>query len=442
MRSSPSPRRSWALALVFTLTGLAPVAAQQPRFNVAEARKSVVFVKRITPGLGPAVGSGFVVGADGLIYTNRHVVRPRDDAIEGTILLVGVPSAKDPDVLDYYRAEPVYVPARKQNLDFAVIKIAARADGAKFPPLPLATDKPELGGDVAVLGFPYVQENQPTLSFNKGSVSATRVRIDDRSYYQTDAAINPGNSGGPLVNAKGEAVGIVTLKKGDASSIGFALHLAEITEAVDEAKKKADAVKPEPGPLDPKKLPVVAGIAPKKDNWVVAGGQAKEVKGGLVLDNNGAPYMVTSKEPLPQDFQLVIPCQVEFMQGGQRLQPSQRSILRTLCVRFDSPDLKSMVLEPKGTLVKFTHELLVLYKEGEKEPVKVERKGNPEDPFVLTITRRGAELTVAVDGEVLLTHHDEKPLKGGEKFCIGGYLSRLYIGDVSVIRLDPKVEKK
>src|SRR5262249_51188296 len=94
-------------------------------FNIAEARKSVVFIKCLTPGLPPAVGSGFLVTANGLIYTNRHVIQP-DQPIRGTILLVGVPSPRDPDKLDYFRAEVVHVTSAKDPLDFALLKITAR----------------------------------------------------------------------------------------------------------------------------------------------------------------------------------------------------------------------------------------------------------------------------------------------------------------------------
>ncbi len=431
----------WLLSAIVLMATLASSAQAAPPFNSAEARKSVVFIKRITPGLGPSVGSGFLVSDDGLIYTNRHVAVPSDPGIKGTILLVGVPSAKDPDVLEYYRAETVYAPEKKEGLDFAVLKIEVRKGGPKFKPLPLSYDKLELGSDVAVLGYPHVQENQPNLSFNKGSVSSTRVQIEDRSYYQTDATINPGNSGGPLLNSSGNAVGIVTFKKGKASNIGFAVYLAEVKSAAELAQKQAVLVKPVPGPLDPRDLPVIAGIAPRKANWDVTAGTLREDKGALVLDNNGAPYWVTSKAPLPQDFQLVVPCQVEFLKGNQQLQASQKSILRTLCVRFDSADTKSMILERKGSLIQFSHELLLLYKEGERDAVKVEQKGNSEESFVLVITKLGGDYTVAVDGEVLLKFHDDKPLKGGHNFCLGGYLSRLYFGEVSVMKLEapPKV---
>lgn len=438
---TPLARLRWLLtaSVVLVLAGF--LHAAPPPFNATEARKSVVFIKRITPGLGPAVGSGFLVGPDGLIFTNRHVAVPSDEGIMGSLLLVGVPSAKDADVLEYYRAETVYVPEKKVGLDFAVLKIEARQGGPKFQPLPLSYEKLDLGSDVAVLGYPYVQENQPNLSFNKGSVSATRVRIGDRSFYQTDAAINPGNSGGPLLNKNGEAVGIITLKKGNADNIGFALQLNEVKSAAEQAEKKAAQVKATPGPLDPGDLPVIASIAPKKDNWDATGGELRENKETLVLENNGGAYWVTSKTPLPQNFQLVLQCRIEFLKGNQQLQPSQRSMLRTLCVRFDTPDTKSMILERKGSLVRFSHEQLLLYKEGAGDAVKVEQKGNTEEPFVLVITRSGGDYTVAVDGEILLKYRDDQPLKGGQKFCLGGYLSRLHIGDVSVIKLEGGLAK-
>ena len=409
--------------------------AAPPPFNAAQARKSVVFIKRITPGLGPSVGTGFLVDDEGLIYTNRHVAVASDDKIKGTILLVGVPSAKDVEVLEYYRAEIVYSPDKDENLDFAVLKIEARKGRPKFQPLSLSNKKLELGSDVAVLGYPYVQD-KPALSFNKGSISGTQVVIAERSYYQTDAAINPGNSGGPLLNSFGDVVGIVTLKKGNADNIGFALRLEEIKTAAEQAGTRAPRVKTVPGPLLPSELPAVAGIAPKKANWDAGDGEVREEKGSLVLDKNGGSYWVVSKSTLPQNFQLTIPCRIEFLKGNQQIQPSQRSMLRTLCVRFDTEDTDSMILEHRGTLVQYSHERLLLYKQGEPDAAKSVLKGNPEEPFLLVITHLNGAYTVAVDGEILLKYREDLQYKGGKKFCIGGYLSRLHLGEVSIIKLD------
>lgn len=427
------------LLLLFVSSSL---AAEQARFNIGEARKSVVFIKRITPGIGPSVGSGFLVSDDGLIYTNRHVAVPSDETIKGSVILVGVPSVKDPDLLEYFRAEIAYLPEKSTNLDFAVLKIAARKDQPGFRPLSLTVEKLDLGSDVAVLGYPYVQESQPNLSFNKGSISATRVRFGTRAYYQTDAAINPGNSGGPLLNAKGEAVGIVTLKKGNASNIGFALYLDEVKAGAAQARQQAARITPEPGPFDAAKLPVIASIAPVKANWDMITGQLREERGVLILENNGSHYWMTSKEVLPKDFQLVMQCGIEFLQGNQRLQPSQRSILRTLCVRFDTPDTQSNILERKGSLIQFSHELLLLYREGSNDAVKVARKGNTEDPFVLVITRQGGNYTIAIDGEIALRYDDKRLPSGRYKFSLGGYLSRLAVGEVSIIDLDAKERKE
>jgi hypothetical protein len=417
-----------------------PLAAADSNFNVPQARKGVVFIKRITPGVGPVVGSGFLVSKDGLIYTNRHVVVPFDESLKGSILVVGVPQPKDPDELDYFRAELVYTPEKKENLDFAVLKIAAKPDYPEFKPLSLASEKLGLGDEVAAIGYPHIKDNMPVLTFTKGAISATKVKLDEHLYYQTDATVNRGNSGSPLLNGKGEVAGIVSLKKGDANKMGYALYLSEIKDAEVKAKEVAARSKPEQGPLDPKKLPAPAGITAKKDSWEIGQGDVKEGKDHLVIDANGGQYWLVSKEALPENFQLVIPCQVEFLKGNQKIQPSQRSILRMLCIRFGTADTKTEIMERKGNLIQFSHALLHLWKEG--EVLKTEQKGNGEDAFTIVITRQGGEITIAVDGEILLKHKDDKPLKGEQKFCIGGYLSRLYLGEVSVLKLDSEDKPK
>ena len=107
-----------------------------------------------------------------------------------------------------------------------------------------------------------------------------------------------------------------------------------------------------------------------------------------------------------------------------------------MCIRFATPDTTTMLLEPKGMLVKFSHQFLTLSKEGKDEKVIASApKGNPDEPFTIVVTKKGGDYTITVDDEVYLKAHDEKPLKGGQKFCIGGYLSRLHLGDVSVIKL-------
>jgi serine protease Do len=400
-------------------------------FNLAEARKSVVSVRRFTPGLPPASGSGFVVDASGLIFTNRHVALPDED-IKGSMLIVGVPSANDPDVLDYYKAMLVHAPDKKDNLDFAVLKIAVGKNRSDLSALPLSSDRPVLGSSVAVLGYPHVIVDSPNLSFNKGSISATRVTIENRSYYQTDAAVNPGNSGGPLLNEKGTVLGIITLKKTNASNIGFALYLDEVRAAADLAKKRANDIHPEPGPLEPKKLPILTSIVPKALNWEMKG-TIREERGTIVLDNNGGPYWATSKARLPKDFQLVIRCQVAFLKGKQVVRVSQKNLLRLMAVRFATSETGADIMERKGMLLQFSHAQMLLWKDG--EVVKSERVGNPADPFLLTITKRGGDYTVSVDGQVILRHKDDRPLSAEERYSIGGYLSRLVLAEVTVIDL-------
>ena len=197
---------------------VAQVSGQNADFSIPQARRSVVYIKSFIPNVGTGVGTGFLVDEAGLIYTNRHVIESGGRSHRDSVIVVGVPSQADPDKLDYFRAKVVHVVEEPQARDFAILKIGDKPEYGKFTPLRLASEPLGLGDQVAALGFPFIQKGEPTLSLTKGSVSSVRVKFEEVSFYQTDAAVNPGNSGGPLLNVAGEAAGIVTLKLSEAET--------------------------------------------------------------------------------------------------------------------------------------------------------------------------------------------------------------------------------
>ena len=239
----------------------APRPVPQGRLQIGEARRGVVYIKSFIPKVGTGVGTGFLVDASGLVYTNRHVIESGHRSHRDSVILVGVASKADPEKLDYFRARVVHVVNEPPSRDFAILKINARPEYGPFPTLSLARDSLKLGDDVSVLGFPFIQEGEPTISFTRGTVSSTKVTFGGVPFYQTDAAVNPGNSGGPLLNAKGEVAGIVTLKLSDADNIGYALHLSEIAPEVNKAKQFIADAKADPGPLPPGEIPDLTKLA-------------------------------------------------------------------------------------------------------------------------------------------------------------------------------------
>lgn len=421
-------------ALVFCCETASAIAAASD-FNVAEARKGVVFVRRITPGRETALGSGFLVSADGVIYTSRHVIESTDATARGTLILVGVPSAADPDDLDWFPAAVAYRPPKAETLDFAILKITARQSYGPFHALPLSYEKLELGASVAVIGYPYIRENEAVLSFNKGSISSTRVRFSGKTYYQTDAAVNHGNSGGPLINGRGEAVGIVTLKEMNAENVGFALYLSEIRATAEAASRQLDGLRSTIGPVDPRHLNLPITIGPQAANWDTGAGRPRDEARRIVIDNHGGAYWLTSRVSLPDDFQLVVPCAVEYLQGSAPVGAQPRN-LRNIYVRFGA-DPHAPVPQGGGYLVRFSHAALTLYRDG--KPVKSIAQGNSQlKPLTLSITKQSGDFEIAVDGRVLLQWHDPRPLPVRRPFSVGGYLSRLSLGEVAVVDLTKK----
>lgn len=168
--------------------------------------------------LAPAIsaGSGVIVDGNlGLVVTNFHVVQ------NATAVEVGLTSGRN------YRAELI---GAAPQLDIAILRI----DGGKLPALPLGDSSTvTVGEDVVAIGNPFGLGQTVTA----GIVSATNRGLgedDERRFIQTDASINPGNSGGPLINARGEVIGInsalISPNEGNVG-IGFAIP-ANLVRAV------------------------------------------------------------------------------------------------------------------------------------------------------------------------------------------------------------------
>jgi len=166
-------------------------------------------------------GSGFIVSSDGLVLTNKHVVL--DDNAQYTVVTT--------DNKKY----PAKILAKDPVQDLAVIKI--QAEGEIFPAIKLGnSDGVQVGQGVIAIGnalgkFRVVSGLGRTISASDqvGSFTETLENI-----IQTDAAINQGNSGGPLLNLKGEVIGINTAMAQGAQTIGFAIPINIAKKDIDQ----------------------------------------------------------------------------------------------------------------------------------------------------------------------------------------------------------------
>jgi serine protease Do len=189
------------------------------------------FFRRIIPklprGLGPdpdprSLGSGFIIGADGYILTNAHLV---DDAEE---ILVRLADRRE------FSATVVGVDART---DVALLRIAAEG----LPQVRLGDPAQlKVGEWVLAIGSPFGFEHSATA----GIVSAKGRSLPRDSlvpFIQTDVAINPGNSGGPLFNLKGEVVGInsqIYSRTGGFMGLSFAIPIDVAMEVQEQLRLK------------------------------------------------------------------------------------------------------------------------------------------------------------------------------------------------------------
>lgn len=171
------------------------------------------------------MGSGFIINTDGYILTNYHVI---EGATEVTVTLSDGQEVTA-SVVNYDSDQDVAM--IKINEDVEVPGVVELGDSDALQP----------GEEVLAIGNPLSKELSSTLT--KGIVSALNRSIETQTgvstnLIQTDTAINSGNSGGPLINTKGEVIGINTLKASDgAEGIGFAIPINDVKDKIESLSK-------------------------------------------------------------------------------------------------------------------------------------------------------------------------------------------------------------
>lgn len=175
-------------------------------------------------------GSGFIISSDGLIVTNKHVVSDNDALYT---VLTNDGKKYDAKIL-----------AKDPLQDLAIVKIKAPSSG--LPVLKLAdSDSIKLGQTVIAIGN-ALGEFRNTVSMGIVSGLSRVIDAQEGNTYQsehlegliqTDAGINPGNSGGPLLNLKGDVIGINTAIAQGAENIGFAIPINKAKRDIESVKK-------------------------------------------------------------------------------------------------------------------------------------------------------------------------------------------------------------
>jgi len=173
------------------------------------------------PRPAQSLGTGFIIESDGLIVTNSHVVAGADEI---KVQVVGDKKM--------YEAKVIGIDERS---DIALLRIRGEH---KLPTVSMGSSEAvEVGEWVAAFGNPFGHSN----SITKGIISAKGRSIQEINafpFLQTDASINPGNSGGPLVNMKGEVIGVNTAIDARAQGIGFAIPIDSVKGLIPQLKEK------------------------------------------------------------------------------------------------------------------------------------------------------------------------------------------------------------
>ena len=219
-----SPTKSTAVPAlpVSVSTGSIGDLVEAARPSVVSVRQEVTQTGPLGTSQGQAAGTGFVLSADGYIVTNNHVIADGDSPVvtfaDGT-------------------SEPATIVAGDPSRDLAVLRV----DRADLVPLAVGdSDELRLGDQLIAVGYALDLNGEPSVT--AGILSAKNRTITEENgaqlvnLLQTDTAINPGNSGGPLLNGRGEVVGINTAIAGQAQNIGFAIAITPVMDVIDSLR--------------------------------------------------------------------------------------------------------------------------------------------------------------------------------------------------------------
>ncbi|OHB51548.1 MAG: hypothetical protein A2Y10_11810 [Planctomycetes bacterium GWF2_41_51] len=185
----------------------AEIEDAQKRINRVTKLKGYL-VKKDAPKGDPAgftanseiTSTGFFITSDGYILTANHSVGK-----SGSV-----------NILYNQKKYPAQVIAKNDSIDAAILKI----DGNDFSYLPISPDKTAQTGDlVFTMGYPQISLQGTEPKFTEGSISALSGTGDNPQFFQISVPVQPGNSGGPLVNDKGEVIGLIIARLNDISAL-------------------------------------------------------------------------------------------------------------------------------------------------------------------------------------------------------------------------------
>ncbi|MGC8759068.1 MAG: Do family serine endopeptidase [Bryobacteraceae bacterium] len=369
-------------------------------------------------------GSGFIVDRNGYIMTNLHVVK---DATTIKVRLTGDSTE--------YKAKLI---GSDPELDIAVIKIDA---GRPLQPVKVAnSDSVQVGDWAIAIGAPFGLETTVTVGIVSALGRDLATPQQFQRFIQTDAAINPGNSGGPLVNIRGEVIGVNTMiatRSGGYEGIGFALPINTAAKSYNQIIRNGRVIRGSIGirfPRDEDQMKntlkalgfdhgvIIESVAP--------GGPAE--RAGLKADDviltlNGQPVkdgndLVTRISEMPVGSEAVL----ELDRGGKRMTLKVPIEERDKVFKEDLAALggrREMVdSEDKGaeSSARFGIGIRPLTEERRKqlgftEPGGVEVTVVEEDSFAEDIGMRVGDIIVSINRQPVASFEDVKRIQSGLK---------------------------